>query len=235
MGKEDSDFLSQQKVWNHRYENWDNWEFGEPLAPGEVDLAFHKKHLKPGGDVLILGTTKSLAALALGKTDSVLAVDFSAAAIDRFKTDGVEYICSDWISFLQETDKSYDNIITDNGLSLLEFPNEWHLIAEAIKRRLKDEGVFSMRSFVSVEGQATAVDYDNPNLKRIIPSMGRAACSENWMTIKPADGIRDIYPARYTFPPDRVVEDVFSDFHKIDKLQPGYEAGEHFLSYAFRK
>lgn len=228
-------FLSQQQVWDHRAANWDNWGFGEPLAPSKSDLQFQQEHIAKGGDTLVLGATKSLCSLALQQSASVTSVDFSPAAIKQFGIDHVDYYCQDWITYLQSSSRQFNTIVTDNGLSCVEFPHEWELFRNALYDRLTPDGFFSMRAFVSTETPSKD-HYENPNLQRIIPAIGRVSIEDNWMTIKPADGITNFYPARYTFPSAEVIEELFSErFLLVNKHVPAYEEGEHFISFAFQR
>lgn len=229
-----NDFLSQQKVWDHRASNWDSWGFDEPLSPNSAELQLQQKYMTPGGKVLVLGATESLCKAALDRVGSVTSVDFAPAAIDTFRVSGINYVCKDWITFLQESADQYDNIVTDNGLCCLEFPVEWELLSKAIHASLRPGGIFSMRAFVATDSPQKN-HYDNPNLQRIIPAIGRATSQSNWMVIKPADNITNLLPARYTFPSSEVIEQVFSHFSLIQKETPHYEEGEHFISYVFQR
>lgn len=228
-------FLSQQTVWDDRAANWDNWGFEEPLSPTSSDLQFQREHITKDGATLVLGATKSLCELALQQSASVTSVDFSPAAIKQFGIDHVNYRCQDWITYLQTNSQQFDTAITDNGLSCVEFPIEWELFRDALHSRLVPDGIFSMRAFVATE-TPTKDHYENPNLQRIIPAIGRVSIESDWMTVKPADGITNFHPARYTFPSAEAIESLFSErFLLVDKHIPEYEEGEHFVSFAFQR
>lgn len=230
---EHDDLLSQQEVWNDRAEHWSEWGFGEPLAPSSEELVFQQRQIV-GGKTLVLGATKSLCEVAASQSKTVVAVDFSAAAIDVFQTDDVQYICQDWITFLEESTAQFDTIVTDNGLVCLEFPREWQRIAAALRARLVPGGVFSSRFFLSTE-TTPKERYDNHNLTRIMPAIGRASLATHWMTVKPGAVNGERFAARYTFPTIEVVKNVFRDYSIIDELIPAYEEGEHFVSIAFQR
>lgn len=227
------DLLSQQEVWNDRAKNWDKWGFGEPLSPSEQDLLFQEKYIKLGGSVLALGVTESLCELAMKKASSVTVVDFAPHA-EKFCPKGANFVCMDWITFLEGSTEHYDTIVTDNGGTCLEYPSQWHRIADAIHSSLKPGGVFSSRFFVSSENPPKNY-YENPNLARIMPAIGRVSLADSWMTVKPASANGERYDARYAFPPIGVVEQTFSQFTIVDRLVPDYEEGEHFVSLALQR
>lgn len=227
------EFLDQQKVWDYRAAHWDNWGFGEPLAPNQQELEYQQSFIKPGAKVLVLGATKGLCEAMIAKTNNVTAVDFSPEAIKLFQIQGVDYVCSDWIAYLENYNDKFDNIVTDNGLLCLEFPGEWRRIIQAINKCLEPNGVFCSRFFLSTETPAKS-SYDNPNLSRILPAMERALTAPNWTIIKPAHD-KDPFPARYVFPNLETVKDLFSEYSIVSELIPEYEEGEHFVTIAFRK
>lgn len=228
-----SDSYNQQPVWEDRAKNWDTWGFGEPLSPGRDDLNFQDHYVIPNGSTLVLGATQSLVELAVKKSHSATVVDFAPTA-HRFCPASAEFICMDWIAYLKEGTEQYDTIVTDNGGTCLEYPSEWQDIARGIYLGLKPGGVFSSRFFVASENPPKET-YDNQNLRRIMPAIGRVSLESNWMTIKPASANGERYPARYTFPPVHVVKQIFQDFTLIGELVPDYEEGEHFVSLAFQR
>lgn len=227
-------FLSQQEVWNNRSANWNNWGFNEPLSPSSFDLELQERCIVPGGKTLVLGATPGLCKIALKQTQLVTSVDFAPDAIKTFQIENVKYVCQDWITFLQDDDTQYDNIVTDNGFCCVAFPNEWQLLIKAIYGSLKPGGTFSMRAFVATDSPMKQ-HYDNPNLQRIIPGMSKASAQNNWTVVKPADGITNFLPARYTFASSEVIEELFADFSLIQKITPPYEEGERFVSFAFQR
>lgn len=231
-----SDRRSQQVVWNDRAEHWNAWGFGEPLAPNEAELEFQVKYIVPESAALVLGATKSLCQAALERTSVVTAVDFASAAVAVFAVQRATYVCQDWLTFLEATSDTYDNILTDNGLICLEFPSEWHEISHLIYQRLKPGGVFSARAFLSTQ-RPPKKHYTNPNLARIMPAIGRAEAGQNWTVVKPAKANGERYPARYVFPPSAVFEKILkaAGLVLIEKWTPSYEEGDHFVSFAFRR
>jgi len=228
------DLFNQQKVWDFRAAHWDEWGFDVPLAPNEQELKYQQKFVKPGSDVLVLGATKGLCKAMFDISDSVTSVDFSPEAINQFRVDGVNYVCSDWITFLESNQERYDNIVTDNGLFCLEFPAEWQRIIKAIYNSLRPNGVFCSRFFLSAQTPLKN-EYINPNLSRIMPAMGKAAKSTDWTVIKSPRDEHDPYPARYVFPPKEVVKNMFQKYIVVGELVPTYEEGEHFVTIAFQR
>lgn len=225
---------SQKDVWDFRArkEVWPEWGFSEPLSPSKEELEYQQSLLLPGGKVLVLGATPGLCEVASEVTESVTAVDFSENAIKQFAIDGVKYKLDDWITFLESAAEPYDAIVTDGGLTCMRFPDQWRLLGDVVYDCLKPGGIFSARIFLSND-RPPKEHYENPNLPRILPAMSRV--DEEWMVVKPAQGDLAPYPARYTFPPRDVVEQFFGKFALRDVFVPGYEEGDHFVTFAFQR
>lgn len=228
------DLLSQKDAWNYRAAHWEEWGFEEPLSPSNQELAFQQQYIRPDSKTLVLGATKGLCEAALEVTSSITSVDFAPEAIEAFRIEGVQYVCQDWISFLETNNERFDTIVTDNGLLCLAYPDQWERLRDAIHAQLNPGGVFCSRFFLSTDTPPKE-SYNNPNLTRIMPAMGRAATTPNWTVIKPALEGLDPYPTRYVFPPSGAVKHLFRSFNLIGELIPEYEEGEHFITYAFRR
>lgn len=223
------ELLTQQDYWNSRAAEWPKYDI--PLIPSPQDIEFMGRHLVPGGDVLILGATPELCSLALDTSDSVTAVDFAKDVIEALATDGVDYINKDWNGFFAQTTKEYDNIMTDGGLLCLEFPGAWQQIARNIQSHLRPNGVFSARVYITT-GNAPEESYENPNLNRFITSMSNV---DSNFTIHPKHPDYQDYDVQYALPPEDIVLRTFGKLALIETLVPDYEAGEHFVSYAWQR
>jgi hypothetical protein len=223
------ELLTQQDYWNSRAAEWPKYDI--PLIPSPQDIEFMGRHLVPGGDALILGATPELCSLALDTSDSVTAVDFAEDVIEALATDGVDYINKDWNGFFAQTTKEYDNIMTDGGLLCLEFPGAWQQIANNIQSHLRPKGVFSARVYIST-GNAPEEIYDNPNLNRFITSIANV---DSNFTIHPKHPDYQDYDVRYALPPEDVVLRTFGKLALVETMVPNYEAGEHFISYAWQR
>ena len=224
-----SELKDQRDYWNDRANNWD---LREPLIPDEEELAFAAKYLDKDSDVLILGATPQLCDLALEcEAGSVTSVDYAQNVIDKLRRPGVEYHCSDWSDFLDDTDRQYDTIMTDGGLLSLEFPDTWRRIARQMYDHIRPRGMFVARVYVNTEEPPKA-SYDNPNLERFVTSMGDV--DANWM-VHPRHPAFNEYDMEYTFPPEREVLRTLGQFALLEKMVPNYEEGQRFVSYAWQK
>lgn len=223
-----SKLFSQQDYWNSRAARWSSYD--SPLIPIQQDLDFIKKTLVPGGSSLILGATPELCALALEVSKTVTAVDYAEGMLDALRIPGVTYVHMDWNEFLEKESAQYDNIMTDGGLICLEFPATWERIANNIGNSLRPSGVFAARVYVATNTPPQKA-YKNPNLNRFITSM--ANVDANYM-VHPSHPDYQEYDMRYALPPEAAVLKIFAGLALIDKLVPDYEAGEHFVSYAWQ-
>ena len=223
--------LDQKEYWNNRAKNWADYQ--EPLIPSLAEQEFQRKHLVPGGRTLVLGVTPQLCVLAREMSESVTSVDFAEELIEELRMDGIEYICQDWMVFLEAggNGAAYDNIITDGGLLSLRFPDDWSRIIALIYRSLRPGGIFAARVYLST-GNPPKQQYDNPSLGRFVSSMGDV--DENWM-VHPKHPAYEKYDMHYAFPPREVVMRMLSQFTFEDEYIPSYEEGDRFVSLAFRR
>lgn len=221
---------SQQAYWNSRASSWG--DYGSPLIPNQDELEFQRQQLFIGGDVLVLGATPELCLLALGTANSVTAVDFAEDMIETLHVAGVNYVCQDWIRFLEQGRRRYDNILTDGGLACMPFPDGWNHLGELIYATLRPGGIFSPRVYLSNDHKPRE-QYDNLNLARFMPSM--AQVDTNWMVRVNTHQSYERYNVSYAFPPREVVLRAFGRFALEDELVPTYEEGDRFVSFAFQK
>ena len=224
-----SERADQRAYWNNRVSTWG--EMDVPLIPDKGDIEFHKNQMKPGGDTLVLGVTPQLCSLALGISGSVVAVDFAEAVIKELRMEGINYVHSEWLAFLEQSDATYDNILTDGGLLCLDFPASWERIADQIRSHLKPGGVFTARVYVNTQEPPRA-QYSNPNLNRFVTSMGLV--DKQWM-VHPKHGDYAAYDMYYAFPPAHEVLQIFNKLALVSTRVPEYEEGQRFVSYAWRR
>lgn len=228
MNKEIKAKKSLKEYWDDRSVEW---KLDVPLILNDEELEFQRSQLVPGGKTLILGATRELCVMASKIAESVTAVDFSQAVIDKLRQDGVTYVCQDWSQFFENTMEKYDNIMTDGGLLCLAFPQSWQNMADQIYDHLKPGGIFSAKVYVSTDKQPQQV-YENPNLNRFVPSM--AHLDKNWM-VHPQNEAYKIYDMHYAFPPNEIVCQIFNKFELQNKLIPSYQEADRFVSYAWRR
>jgi 2-polyprenyl-3-methyl-5-hydroxy-6-metoxy-1,4-benzoquinol methylase len=169
--------------------------------------------------------------MALELSAKVTAVDFAEDMIEALRFEGVDYTCMEWNQFFDQTIDQFDTIMTDAGLTCLEFPKQWQRLADNVVTHLSPNGIFAIRAFINTERPPEA-HYDNPNLSRFISGMGRV--DQNWMMQIETHGDYADYDVRYAFPTDKVVLQTFKQLALYDKFIPDYEEGERFVSYAWK-
>lgn len=116
--------------------------------------------------------------------------------------------------------------MTDGGLTCLDYPDSWRRIAGLVSAKLSDGGIFSAR--VCVADPSDKVK--DKSLERMVGSMTRV--DENWM-VQPGHPDYAKYNVRYSFPNDSAVRANFAGMELTDMHVPEYEAGSHFVSYAW--
>ena len=218
---------SQKDYWNSRAKHFS--ELSAPLIPGKQDIDFMKKYLASGGDTLILGVTPQLCNIASEVSKTVTAVDFAEDMIRVWNREVIKYICADWNQFFEQTNDTFDTILTDGGLTCIEYPNVWQQLADNITTHLRKDGIFAVRAFLNTE-TPTKDTYVNPNLNRLIAGMGQV--DSHWMRqIETHENYRD-YDVRYAFPREQELLSIFGQLTLVEKFTPDYEEGDHFASYA---
>lgn len=223
---------NQKGWWTFRAEQV-HGDYGASLVLDPGEMAFQERHIKSGGDTLVLGATRSLCSIALKKHATVTSVDFADAAIEVGRQDEVEYICMEWDEYLEQggTGK-FDNIVTDGGMLCLDFPGSWERIAKNIHDHLRPGGVFAAKFYVSKP--EPLVDYKNPNLGRFIALP--ASADNNWV-VEPVGDDYKPFGVRYTLPPKDVVLQIFKESGQLELIEefiPDYEAGDRFPSIAWK-
>jgi len=219
---------SQKDYWNSRAKDFS--DLSAPLIPGKQDIDFMKKHLVKGGDTLILGVTPQLCTIAYEVSKTVTAVDFAEDMIKVLRHEGIKYICAEWNHYFEQTADTFDTILTDGGLTCIEYPDVWRQLANNLAAHLRPDGIFAVRAFLNTE-KPTQDSYDNPNLNRFVAGMSRV--DSNWMRqIRTHENYKN-YDVRYAFPREEELLSTFDRLTLVEKFIPNYEEGEHFVSYAF--
>ncbi len=139
-----------------RTEQWHSmaqmWEFVKaPLRPQKSETDFLnsslQKNFKSPVKVLILGVTRELFKLNWPVGSLVEAVDKSQAMIDALWLGKKECAyCDNWLGF-KGVSESYDMILCDGGLHLVNYPAEQSQLLQNIYRLLKKDGLLSFRFF----------------------------------------------------------------------------------------
>lgn len=225
-----SEVGTQQDYWNNRALTvWNS--LGEPLIPNQDELDFHRRHMAPGGDVLVLGATPQLTSLALEVAGTVTSIDYGEDVIAAKGIAGVRYVCMDWNDFFRQSPKKFDTIVTDGGLVCLDFPGSWEEIAANIYTHLRPSGKFSARIYVSSDVPAQEW-YEDENLNRLVPAM--ASLDVNFAHRMQTPPFKD-FEVWYTFPPEEAVQRTFGRLALVEMMVPEYEEGERFVSHAWER
>lgn len=229
--------MGQETYWNMRVQQVSgNYGLGLTLSPNE--LAFQRKHIKEGGDTLVLGATPALCSLALDISHTVTTVDFADMVIENAKAiishprrHDVVYIFQDWLAYFSQTSAKFDSIVTDGGLLCLNYPDAWDEIISQIYAHLKPTGTFIAKAYVSLEHLPDDTNA-NPNLARFMSIPTNAA--KDW-EVTPTHGDYADHEVHYSLPPKEVVLQKFSRFGLVDELVPEYVESERFPSFAWQK
>lgn len=237
MGVVVNKLAGQDGYWNERVKKVKG-NYGPGLVLSAEELAFQRKHIRPGGSTLVLGATPSLGTLALDISATVTAVDFAEKVIENAKEivshsrrKEIRYVYMDWLKFFEQNIEQYDNIITDGGLLCLDFPGSWKQIVKQIYSHLKPGGVFAAKVYVSAQ-ELPKDTVKNPNLARFMTIPTNE--DKNWMVVPTHDDYAK-YDVRYALPPKEVVLKTLDSLTVIDELTPVYEEGARFPSFAWQK
>ncbi len=147
---------------------------GAPLRPGMADLeGFRKVVGLPGGTprrVLILGVTPELWRLGWPVGSEVRAVDLSQEMIGAlWPGPSGTAVEGDWRA-LPFPPESFDCVLCDGGLVLLDYPEGQARLAAAVAGVLRPGGRFTIRLFCKPEGDS--VEAIRADLAaRLIPSV----------------------------------------------------------------
>ena len=138
-----------------------------------------------------------LCTIASEVSKTVTAVDFAQDMIKVWRHEGIKYICAEWNHYFEQTADTFDTILTDGGLTCIEYPDVWRQLANNLAAHLRPDGIFAVRAFLNTE-KPTQDSYDNPNLNRFVAGMSRV--DSNWMRqIRTHENYKN-YDVRYAFP-----------------------------------
>lgn len=138
--------------WDNVSEMWDL--IGSPLRPcgQDVDLIVDSVSKLIGGNtgplkILILGVTPEFAELPIAQNCQTYAIDRSINMIHWVWTgEKSNAICGDWHA-LPWDDDTFDLVICDGGLQLIDYPQGIKELVMQVERVLKSKGVFVSRLF----------------------------------------------------------------------------------------
>jgi len=128
---------------------------GSPLRPTAEDSQLFSQLVGLQGgaarQVLILGVTPELYALPWPEGSTVRAVDRSPDMIRAIWPGPAENaVRGEWLNLPFGGD-SFDTVLCDGGLHLLEYPTGHHQFAESVARVLTPGGLFALRLFARPE------------------------------------------------------------------------------------
>jgi SAM-dependent methyltransferase len=141
--------MTQAEHWQFIAKRWSN--VGSPLRPIQEDQKNFSDllNLRTSGPVraLILGVTPELKNLPWPENSVVKAIDRSIDMIHAIwpgeKTNAVK---GNWLQ-MPFADESFDCVLCDGGLHLLEYPDGHQALVESIYRVLSSCGFFALRLF----------------------------------------------------------------------------------------
>jgi SAM-dependent methyltransferase len=145
--------------WNQHARQW-QW-LASPLRPASEDIAFaeraikswHSKNRASTVNALLLGVTPEIASMQWLPNTRLVAVDRSQAMIDGvWSGDAPGRIarCAEW-NDLPVPPASQHIAIGDGCFVLLSYPSAYRAVMDAVRRVLRDDGIFVVRFFVRPE------------------------------------------------------------------------------------
>lgn len=226
--------MGDQQGWWDYLASKTHGKYGNSFVLDKGEMDFQRRQLKAGGDTLVLGATYALCALAKGpsKSTTVTSVDFSQKAIEIARIDGVRYVHSEWNDFFEKDAGVYDNIMCDGGPLTVEYPDAWEQLAKNIHDHLRPGGIFASKFYIHKTKQLKK--YKNPSLGRFI--LLPTSKKKHWRVTPTIDEYKRFHIS-YTVPPKETILKTFKDagLTLIEEFTPKYEAGDRFLSFAWRR
>jgi SAM-dependent methyltransferase len=139
----------QSHHWETIASHWRN--VGCPLRPCPDDIGNYTKLIDPHGRdairALILGVTPELYHLAWPAGSTVQSADRSSAMIKAIWPGPPESATNtDWLD-MPFPDESFDCVLCDGGMTLLEYPRSQQVLSSTLARILKRRGQFIIRLF----------------------------------------------------------------------------------------
>jgi len=141
----------QSHHWETISSHWRN--VGCPLRPCPDDIENYTKLIDPHGRdairALILGVTPELYHFAWPAGSTVHSVDRSRAMIKAIWPGPAESATNaDWLD-MPFPDESFDCVLCDGGLTLLEYPRSQQVLSATLARVLRRRGQFISRLFAN--------------------------------------------------------------------------------------
>jgi len=146
----------QPDHWNRHARQW-QW-IGGPLRPAAEDMQVFERALQnwhaanrlPVPQAMLLGVTPEIALMRWPPGTRLVAVDHSRAMIDAVWPGaklGYTALCAEW-SAPPVSDGSQDIIVGDGCFSALVNGAEYRVTIRAMRRVIREHGIFLMRFFV---------------------------------------------------------------------------------------
>lgn len=183
-----------------------------PLVPSNFEYINLYPYLIDCKKILVLGNTPALQQF---KDREITVVDFSQGMIDSCKTSNINYVMGNWLDLPFKND-TFDAIIGDGCLTLLEYPNEYQRLFKNVYQCLKPGGKFIMRVFTSLQTNVV-----NEGMQKFETAMSHV--DENYCI--DMNSLCDTYPEYalhkvvYSFPPlTKILEDMDAYFDIEDVL-----------------
>jgi SAM-dependent methyltransferase len=143
---------------------------GPPLRPCAEDIAIVEREVGRAGrtDMLVLGVTPELVALALPEGSTVIAVDKQPAMIDALFAPAPHRraLVGEWLA-LPLADASIDLVVGDGGLSVFAFPVDYRAFAIELARVLRPGALVVVRLFAAPRDPESLDD-----VRAALPSIG---------------------------------------------------------------
>jgi SAM-dependent methyltransferase len=196
--------IAQKNIWDDLARRWN--KLTPPLRPCDQDLDFMKQSLQSVvGQCLLLGVTPELCCLS----DKLVAIDNNESmirAVWQGNHNGQRVIKGDWLQLPFE-ENTFDAVIGDGSLTLLEYPLSYELLFKQVKKVLKKGGKLLLRIFATPDKGETcsavcreALEGKIRNIHVFKWRLAMALVSESG---NPNVKVRDIYIAFNRFFPDK--------------------------------
>lgn len=146
----------KSQFWNSIPSQWHL--IGSPLRPGEqdekiilevVDTLFGSSGSTEALNALLLGVTPEIAVLDWPKETRLTAVDRAPGMISVVWPGNSTWrtvACADWLS-LPFPDESFDFVVGDGCLVLLEYPMDYRRLASSLRQCIRQSGELLLRIF----------------------------------------------------------------------------------------
>lgn len=153
----------QPDHWNKNAKHWDL--IGSPLRPAPEDIRvleqvveqWHETNRVNALQAVLLGVTPEIALMHWPPDTRLVAVDRSQAMIDEIwpgERPGHTALCAEWLD-LPLPDRSQDVVVGDGCFSALVNRSEYRAMVRAVRRVIRDNGLFLMRFFIRPQVQET--------------------------------------------------------------------------------